>query len=96
MQGFFPSLRFPDIGLEYSESARATFTIVEADPLSARVRCDWTVEIGRGTWRTRVETPSTMSADAVAFRLTNVLDAYEGNARVSTKTWTKAVPRDLV
>ena len=94
--GFFPSLRFPDTGLEYSESARETFTIVEGDPLSARVRCDWTVEIGRGTWRTRVETASTMSADAVAFRLTNVLDAYEGNARVFSKTWTKAVPRDLI
>jgi hypothetical protein len=83
-------------GLEYSENGQDTYTIVEDDPLSAAVRCEWAIAIGRDAWRTRVETRSTMSADADAFHVTNVLDAYEGNVRVLAKTWTLAVPRDLV
>ncbi|MBI3763864.1 MAG: CocE/NonD family hydrolase, partial [Chloroflexi bacterium] len=83
-------------GLEYETINKNTFTIVEGDPLSASVRCDWTVKIGHGDWRTRVETSSVMTSDAETFRVTNVLDAFEGNTRVFGKTWTFAVPRDCV
>ena len=37
-----------------------------------------------------------MTADAQAFRVTNALDAYEGEARIFAKTWHFSVPRDLV
>ena len=57
---------------------------------------DLTIKIGRGDWRTRVETNSFMTADAATFRVTNMLDAYEGDTRVFSKTWTFTVPRDLV
>jgi hypothetical protein len=83
-------------GVEYERSNSDTFTIVEGDPLSASVQCDLTIKISRGDWRTRVETSSLMSADAENFRVTNVLNAYEGNTRVFNKSWTFTVPRDLV
>ena len=72
------------------------FVIVEGDPLSAEARSDWSIEVGRNDWRTRVETRSIMTSDATVFRVRNVLDAYEGNARIFTKTWNFSVPRDLV
>jgi hypothetical protein len=37
-----------------------------------------------------------MSATAGAFLVTNVLDAYEGDRRVFSKTWHVDVPRDCV
>jgi len=37
-----------------------------------------------------------MSADADTFYITNVLDAYEGNTRVFTRTWHIQIPRHLV
>jgi hypothetical protein len=37
-----------------------------------------------------------MTADAESFHVTNTLDAYEGATRVFAKTWSCAVPRDLV
>ena len=37
-----------------------------------------------------------MTSDATVFRVRNVLDAYEGIARIFTKTWNFSVPRDLV
>jgi len=94
-QDFWGARRLPD-GLVYSERGRDTFAIVEDDPLSASVRCEWRIDVGRGEWQTRIETASAMSADEEAFLVTNVLDAYEGNARVFTKTSTAAIPRDLV
>jgi hypothetical protein len=83
-------------GVEYERSNSDTFTLIEGDPLSASVQCDLTIKISRGDWRTRVETSSLMSADAETFRVTNVLNAYEGNTRVFNKTWTFTVPRDMV
>jgi putative CocE/NonD family hydrolase len=69
--------RLPD-GTELEDWTRETFTITEGDPLSARVRAEWRLDVGRGEWRTRVETDSTMSSDARAFHLTNAVTAYEG------------------
>jgi hypothetical protein len=43
-----------------------------------------------------VETDSRMTADADVFRVTNVLDAFEGETRIFTKAWTFSAPRDLV
>jgi predicted acyl esterase len=89
------SFRLPN-GLVYEGSGVDTYTIVEGDPLSARVRCAYTIAMGRGEWRTRVEVGSTMSADAADFHVTGALDAYEGNVRVVARTWTVTIPRDLV
>jgi putative CocE/NonD family hydrolase len=83
-------------GLEYDCSSLTTYTIDEDDPLSAQIRCQWKIGIARGAWRTRLETTSLMTADARAFRVTNVLDAYEGETRLYSKTCSEVVPRDLV
>jgi uncharacterized protein len=88
--------RFSDNGLEYDSKTADSFTIVEGDPLSARQRCEWIIQIRRGEWDTRVETVSTMSADAEKFYVSNLLNAYEGERPVFTKAWTFTVARDLV
>jgi predicted acyl esterase len=86
-------VRFPD-GLEMGMDARDTYRIEEGQPLSAAVRCEYEIEIGRGDWRTRVETSSTMSSDAESFHITNAVDAYEGSVRVFARTWDVTIPRD--
>jgi hypothetical protein len=83
-------------GILYDSTITNTYSIVEGQPLSARVRCDRAIEICREDWQTRVETTSVMSADANFFLLTNVLDAYEGSVRVFTKSWTRKIPRQGV
>lgn len=88
-------VRLPD-GLEYDSTAADAFTLLGDDPLSARVDCRRSVGVGRGAWQTRVETRSTMTAGAAAFRLTNTLEAFEGDVRIFAKTWDIAIPRDLV
>ena len=93
---FFPTLRLVESGLEYRESGRDSFRIVEGDPLSASVRSTWTIEVGRAEWRTRVETVSTLSADALAFLVTNEINAFEGDSRICAKMHAAVVPRENV
>jgi uncharacterized protein len=87
--------RLPD-GLVMADCSEDTFEIVEGNPLSARATSGWTLIRERGDWRIRIETRSVMTADQDAFRVTNSVDAYEGNVRVCARTWTKTIPRDLV
>jgi putative CocE/NonD family hydrolase len=88
--------RLLDDGLEYREFERDRLRITEGEPQSAMVVCDRTFSVGRGEWQTTVRTSSTMSGDAEVFHVTNVLDAYEGERRVFTRTWHVEVPRDHV
>jgi hypothetical protein len=94
--GFFGSFRIVEDDLAYRERGRDTFSLVEGDPLSARAVSEWTIEVGRGSWRTRVEVESTMTADAETFRVTNSVHAYEGEMRVFARTSDFSTPRDLV
>jgi uncharacterized protein len=83
-------------GVEYGSTNRNTYTISEGDPLSAEVCCEWTLDVGRGDWQTRLESVSTMMADAERFFITNELTAFEGEEQVFTKKWKSEIPRDFV
>ncbi len=87
--------RFPN-GLVAEQRSVDRFSIAEGDPLSATATSAWTIALERGKWRIHVETRSVMTADRECFRVTNEVDAYEGNARVFARTSSFAVARDLV
>ncbi|HHW74398.1 MAG TPA: CocE/NonD family hydrolase [Firmicutes bacterium] len=89
-------LRLADNDLVYDSTLENIYSIVEGEPLSARVRCTRCIEISRGDWITRVKTLSVMTSDENHFHLTNVIDAYEGEVRVFTKSWATAIPREHV
>lgn len=92
---FFGARRMAD-GLEYRESAQDRFAVVPGDPLSAEARSRWRIDIGRGEWRTRVETESSMIATEDAFVITNRLDAFEGDERVFSASRSASIDRDGV
>ena len=83
-------------GYLFRPSALDEYSIVEGKPLSARVRCERGFVIERGDWRTRIRSDSTMTSDATAFHVTNVLEAFADGERVFAKTWRFTVPRTLV
>ena len=83
-------------GVEFERRGTDFYSIVEGDPLSALTRSEWAMRFSCGDWRIRIEASSTLSADAETFRVTNVLDAYEGDTRVHTKARTFSIPRDCV
>jgi uncharacterized protein len=88
--------RLLDDGLEYREHERDLLQITDGEPLSALVQCHRVFSVGRGEWQATIRTESMLSATAISFQVTNVIDAYEGLRRVFTKTWHAEVPRDCV
>lgn len=89
-------MRFDDHGLEVDHRSTEVVSVREGEPLSARQQIRGVTEFQRGTWRTRVETDSLMTADATHFHVSNHMDAYEGDTRVFTKSWLRSIPRDHV
>lgn len=81
-------------GLAYREQERDVMRITSGTPQSAMVECERAFTVGRGDWQVTVRTSSSMSATATAFQVRNMLDGYEGERRVFTKTWHAEVPRD--
>jgi uncharacterized protein len=81
-------------GLELAEGGVDGYSIVEGEPLSASVTCEWTIALVRGDWRTRVETRTVVTADAEAFLVTNEVDAWEGDVRVHAGARTARIARD--
>jgi uncharacterized protein len=88
--------RFVLIDLLSEDSSHTVYSIVEGDPLTARVEFRASTGMARGDWRARAEVESTMSADSESFYVTTALSAFEGGARVFTRTWEFSFPRDLV
>lgn len=87
------SRRLPN-GIEIRDRDPVRFSIVEGDPLSARVDCERSIRIGRGDWQTRIEVRASMTADAEAFHVSATLDVYEGSAPVCTRAHAARIPRD--
>jgi uncharacterized protein len=85
-----------DDGLEVEGAQKDVFGISSDDPLSATVECERRMAMYRGEWSVAVEASSTMSADAEAFRLFHLIEAYENGERIYSRERSFEVPRSLV
>jgi putative CocE/NonD family hydrolase len=83
-------------GIELKDSGRDIYRIIEGQPLSASVRSERSLGVGRGDWQTRVVTVSVMTSDKDRFVVNNFLEGFEGEVRVFAKTWTHVLPRKYV
>ena len=90
------AIRMPSRGLLIEGNDLDVYSIVEGQPLSACCRAERAMQFTRPGWKIRVETVSTLSADATDWHLTNAVTAYENGVRVFTKAWDRAIPRDNV
>lgn len=86
--------RFTGSGLVYDSIFENIYSIIEGEPLSARIECKRSIEISRDGWITRVETASVMTSDEKHFHLTSAIDAYEGSTRVFNSSWSSMVARE--
>jgi hypothetical protein len=82
-------------GLEYGDEDMTIFRVNDADPRSATAECTWRTDIGRGTWRTRIDVATSMTGDDGHFHLRATIDAYEGDIRIFGDSRSTSIPRDL-
>jgi hypothetical protein len=88
--------RLKDSGIEMDDTHVTTYRITDGDPLSASVRVECSSALGRGAWRTRVQTDSEMTATTTEFVVEHQLDAYEGDELIRSRSWSLRFPRDGV
>jgi predicted acyl esterase len=88
--------RLTDSGIEMDDTHVTTYRIVDGDPLSASVRVECSSALGRGAWRTRVQTDSEMTATTTEFVVEHRLDAYEGDELIRSRSWSLRFARDGV
>jgi hypothetical protein len=88
--------RFDDIDLTVRTVTTERYTIRPDDPLSACAEVAWTARVERGAWQIETRTRSVRTATREEFRVAATLDALEADAPVFSRSWDRAIPRDLV
>lgn len=86
----------PPIGLETGYGVYERFTVVPDDPLSARAEAHHVAVTCRGDWRTRLETRLVLTCDRKRFLLEASVTAWENGREIHGRSWSEAVPRDLL
>jgi len=88
--------RIDDIDLEISACVTERYSYVDVDYNSLTGWCEWVRSFERGDWRVQIVSRTQMTSNAETFRVRAMLDAFEGDSRVFSKTWDREIPRDLV
>jgi len=83
-----------EIGLTIGARGVDRYRIAGDNPLSVRHDTEYTIEMSRGEWRVRTVGVMAMTATADDFLLSATMDAFEGETRVFSKSWTRKIPRD--
>ncbi|UYQ63744.1 CocE/NonD family hydrolase [Streptomyces peucetius] len=84
----------PD-GLEYTEECHETYTVEEADPLSARTRSEWVIRLHRPeeAWDVHVWARSEIHRDEAGFLTSDELVCRSGDEIVFHRTWERRIGR---
>jgi predicted acyl esterase len=82
--------------IEAEDTSTARYSIVEGDPLSARVVVENTSAIGRDDWQMIAHVRGEMTSDEHAFHLVHELTVREGGDEVFSRTYRADIPRDHV
>jgi hypothetical protein len=78
----------------HGERGSETYTIVEGDPLSARIDRSYRHELQRDDWQIAVETRTSLAATATEFVLGTELEVFEGEQLVHRISRNLSIPRD--
>jgi putative CocE/NonD family hydrolase len=88
--------RFDEIDSTVSHDLKRVFTIAADDPLTARYDLAQRYDLGREGWRIRIETKTSMKADADYFILRGTVSAFENDRPFATREWDEKFPRDFL
>ena len=90
------TVRFEDDGMEVSRRAEERYTNCGNDFDSVRGETTWWMGFRRGGWEARTKTHTVLTSTPTHFLLHAQLDAFEGERRVYSRNWDRAIPRDHV
>jgi len=88
--------RLRDVDLTYGAGCSERFTIREGDPTSVSLRTEWTIALERDDWRVRSQTMLALAVTRTELLVSATVEAFEGDRRVFSRTFDRAIARDLV
>jgi hypothetical protein len=88
--------RLDETQLEITRDVRETYSYVNNDYATLRGFVEQVRRFERTGWCVSSETRTVLTSTEDAFVIRATLDAYEGEARVFSKSWDEKVPRNLV
>ena len=83
-----------DMTVRYVDDAQ--FRIHPDDPNSAEATMRWLKSYARGDWQAEVEVSVAVAALRDTWKIDARLEARDANGLVAEKSWSEAIPRDLV
>ncbi|MCM5558230.1 CocE/NonD family hydrolase [Pleomorphomonas sp. JP5] len=86
----------PQTGLAVREVRDETWSISPDDPLSMTGRSLWTCEMERPGWFVRTVIDTALSCTATDWKLSATVTAYDGDEKVSEKSFAKTIARDFM
>lgn len=81
-------------GLISRELREETYEIDPADPLTSVSDTHWVVERRRGNWSIKTVTKQRLTMDKTHYHIEASLQAFEGDARITERTWCERIARD--
>lgn len=88
--------RIDAIDLEIETRAEEKYSYRADDYGSLRGETIWKRRFRRGDWEVRTIAHTVLTSDERSFRIQAQLDAYEGDARVHSKSWDQSIERDHI
>ena len=88
--------RIDEIDLDLGHTVERSYTIRDADPLSARAVMTERLMLRRGEWLVRVQAETEMTATLEHFRLRATLRARLGDEEIFSREWDERIQRDLM
>ncbi len=89
-------VRLEDIDLEVENRALEWYSARGDDFTSLKGETRLTRGLKRGAWSVRTVAHTILTSTATDFRIAADLDAFEGEARVFSRSWHVSIPRDFV
>jgi putative CocE/NonD family hydrolase len=83
------------IGMQYQHDKLEKFTINDDDPTSAKIDITYTRALARGDWQVKTITRTVMRATETEWLVEAQLDAYEGDRRIVSRSWSTRHKRDF-
>jgi putative CocE/NonD family hydrolase len=89
-------VRFEDIELDVARAAEERYCCSASDVTSVSGETVWRMGFRRDDWEVRTLTRTVLTCTDTDFVLHAELDAFEGERRVLSRNWQRAIPRDHV
>lgn len=87
-------VRIPAIDLDVTRRAVERYTFTDVDVNSVRGETEWHMGFAREDWDIQTYTKTVLTSTPDKFHLYAEMDAYEGETRVMSETWSTAIDRD--